>query len=542
MKKINFMFGIFMLLASVSFAVTVTVNSTQPEVAGSNYQTIGAALTYIKALAEPRIVNITGGGPYSEATGIEIDYSVTIQGLSYKPLLICGPTATAGVNAANLGNGIYIFVLAAAPADTHIAVVLKNFILIPDKTNTPVNHGIRSNTDSAGLSTTATMDITIQDVVVTANNGSDQPVTTDGFTPSTAPAGIRSFGQGGTGRGVYLSGHINNLELSGVIVSWSYCDGCCITPDDYTGRTLYNANIIGPGCVFSYNGRNGIYVNSDGTPDTFNGTAEKPIWIYKNRAASIGFGNWQGALGIWHDDNARPEAIITMNYVNIVDNDEIGIHTGYTGSNASLSKLNASHCFICNNNGPAIFLSGELPDTSTTPNGLSEFLKDWTFTNCTIANNKHQSTAETGGRTITGPLSVADSAFAVPPTGKFIFNDCILAGKGSADSAGDNTINVQKDNLPALQFSYSGIVLSGPYTLGGTGFNLISGCPAPVQNNVINNNPEFVQTDNPFSSDYYGVNSYYYKGKGSGGTNLSGAGKFLYIPSLGVTSPWYIYQ
>ena len=50
-------------LASWAFAVDVTVNSTQPEVAGSNYQTIGAALTYVKAQAEPRIVRITATYP-----------------------------------------------------------------------------------------------------------------------------------------------------------------------------------------------------------------------------------------------------------------------------------------------------------------------------------------------------------------------------------------------------------------------------------------------------------------------------------------------
>lgn len=545
MKKI-FLLMVLILLPVFSFGVTVTVDSTQPESAGVNYQTIGAALTYVKALAEPRIVNIIAGGPYSEATGIELNYSVTLQGFGYKPLLICGPTNTAGVSASNKSNGIYIFVLSSAPADTHIAVILKNFIIIPNKTTTPSYHGIRSNTDATGLSATATMDIEISDVVVTANDGTDQPVTTDGFTPSTAPVGTKYFGQGSTGRGIYLSGHINNLSLTqNVICSWNYCDGCCIYPDDYTGRTLFNENIIGPGCIFSYNGRNGIYVNSDGTPDTFNGTAEKPIWIYRNRKASIGYGNWQGALGIWHDDNNRPEAIITLNYVNIVENDELGIHTGYTDNAQSLPALNANHCFIANNNGPAIYLSAELAGAGS-PTGASEFLRDWTFTNCTIANNKHQSPAEgatTGGdRTITGPLSVVSAAFASTPTGIFIFNDCIVAGKGSADSAGDNTFNIQKDNLPALEFNYCGIVLAGIYALSGDGFNLIGGAPTPVKNNVINANPSFLDEGDPFSENFYAVNAWDYAAKGSGGSNLSGAGKFVAVEPSIVSSPWQLYQ
>jgi hypothetical protein len=533
MKRLTVLCTLFVFLVSIGFAVNVTVNSTQPEVAGSNYQTIGAALTYVKSQAEPRIVRITGGGPYSESAGIEIDYSLTMYGDGYKPLIICGPTATAGVAASNLSNGIYIFILDTAPADTHIDVVLKNFIVIPDKTNTPTNHGIRCNTDSTALSATATMSVYLEDVVVTANDGADNPVTTDGFTPDTAPAGIKRFGN----RGIYLSGHLNDLETTGIISSWNSVDGCVYTPDDYAGRTLYKTIHIGPGCVFSYNGRNGLYFYSDGTPVNMNGTASKPIWVYKNRVPDV-WTNWQGALGVWNDDNGRPECVHNWKYVYVVGNNETGIHTGYTDNLQSLPELHAEHCFICNNSGAGIYISDELAGGGT-PAGLSEFLRNWTFTNCTISNNGLA--PEAAPRVITGPLSITSGAFASPPTGVMTFDDCILGGKGSAASAGDNTISVQKSNFPALVFNYCGIVLAGSQALSG--FNLVGGSPSPVLNQVIYEDPIFVDPTTITSPNFYGVDSSNYGGKGSAGSNLSGAGPYLgSVTFLGVNSPWQLYE
>jgi hypothetical protein len=55
-------------LNDVVYDRTVTVNSTQAAVAGSNYQTLSAALTYLKSVAarNPKIT-FTGGGPYTLA-------------------------------------------------------------------------------------------------------------------------------------------------------------------------------------------------------------------------------------------------------------------------------------------------------------------------------------------------------------------------------------------------------------------------------------------------------------------------------------------
>lgn len=525
--------GILAAFVTSAVAVDVTVNSTQAEVAGSNYQTIGAALTYVQGQAAPRTVRITGGGPYTEAAGIEIDFTLTMYGDGYRPLIICGPTATTGVTASNQGNGIYLFVPDTAPADEHIDVFLKNFMLIPDKTNPPGNQGIRSNTDATGLSGTATMSIYLEDILITANDGNDQPVTTDGFTPDTAPAGIVRFG----GRGMYFSGHLNDLCTTGVISSWSTIDGAAYVPDDYTGRTLYNPNHIGPGCVFSYNGRNGVYTNSDGTPDEFNGTADKPIWVYRNRLDNTVWGNWQGAFGIWHDDNNRPECVVTMNYVNIVGNNEIAFFTGYVDADASLPALNANHCFIANNNGAGIYISGELPGGS---GGVSEFKRDWLFENCTLANNGPEATDETtASRAITGPLSVVSSAFLNPATGTMTFRDCILAGTGTAASAGDNTINLEKPLT--VNIENSGLVFAGPLALSG--YNLGTGVSAPTLTSVLNVDPMFIDIADAMSIDFFAVDNPAYGGAGTGGTDLSGAGRYVgsYTPPASANT-WEMYE
>lgn len=505
-----------LLLTASGFCVNVTVNSTQPEVPGSNYQTIGAALTYVKAQPAPHIVRITGGGPYFEASGIQIDYSLTMSGDGYKPVIVCGPTNTPNVSASNLNNGIYIFVPDTAPADTHIDVDFRNFIVIPDKTNPPINHGIRSNTDAAGLSPTATVNIAIQDVVVTANDGSDNPVTMDGFTPTTAPAGIVRFGN----RGLYFSGHINDLATTRVISSWNIVDGAAYVSDSYAGRTLFNPVYVGPGCVFSYNGRNGVYFNSDGTPDMMMGTANEPIWIHNNRIEGV-WANWQGALGIWHDDDNRPECTAVLNYVYVVNNNQIAFFTGYVDAGESLPPVYADHCFFTGNNGTGLYFSNELT--------VSYFMRDWLLTNCTFANNGL--IPEASPRDMTGPLTVLAGALGGAATGTLTFQDCILAGKGSAAAPGDNTLNIQ-DPLGVI-VAYSGLVLAGPQLLSDAGFTLGSGVPTPVQIAVVNADPQFASMTDMKNPNYYGVQNAAYGGKGSGGTNLSGAGKYLGGSSVG---------
>lgn len=538
MKRVLTCAIICLFAVSTAMAVDVTVNSTQPEVAGSNYQTISAAMNYVKAQPEPRIVRVTGGGPYLEAAGVEIDYSVTLAGDGYKPLFIFGPTDTAGVSASNKGNGIYIFVGVAAPADTHIDVVLKNFILIPDKTNTPAYHGIRANTDTTGLSVTATLSIFIENVVVTANDGADNPVTTDGFTPTTAPPGIKRFGS----RGMYFSGHINDLQTTGTICSWNRIDGAVYVPDDYTGRTSYNPILIGPGCVFSFNGRNGMYLNSDGTPANLLGTAANPIWIYANRTPGT-YDNWQGALGFWHDDNNRPECVYTLKYVNVVGNNEIAIHTGYTDSDASLAELNAENCFIANNAGAGIFLSGELTGGGT-PAGVSEFKRAWTFKNCTFANNGPATTGTNGEvaaspRLAAGPLTVASSAFANPATAGITFIDCIVAGNAASVDASDNRISLAKPL--AVTFQNSGIVRAGALVLGAP--TLGAGAVAPTETSCVSINPMFLDTADPFAANFYAVDNPAFAGLESDGGNLSGAGLYVgsFVPPTGSTI-WGLYE
>ncbi len=284
-----------------------------------------------------------------------------------------------------------------------------------------------------------------------------------------------------------------------------------------------------------------MYLNSDGTPTNLNGTAEEPIWVYANRTPGT-YSNWQGAFGIWHDDNNRPECVVNMNYVNIVGNNEIAIHTGYVDLDNSLPAVIAENCFIANNRGAGIFISGELAGTSNI--GYSEFHRNWTFKNCTFANNGPATTGTNGEaagspRLAAGPLTVAASSFVNPATGSITFTDCIIAGNSDTADASDNRISLSKPL--AVTFQNCGIVKSGTLPLGATA--LAGGAVAPTEINCVNYNPMFLDTSNPFSVNYYAVDNPIFAGLESDGGDLSGAGLFVgsYVPPTSATF-WSLYE
>ncbi len=447
----------------------------------------------------PDIIRITGGGPYNE--GVMINTSVTVKGDGYRPILNSPPTAGGPHSSVN-GNAIAIYTDSGSGGD--ITVNLENLVVIPDKASAPTR-GIRANNNATGLSTDK-MTINITDVIVTANNGSDLPVTTDGMSKADL-TGCTIFGDDG----IYFSGYVD-VSLTRTIVSNIYGgtasnDGLLFYPD----TTGYTCN-VGEGCVFSYMNRLGVQIATDGSVINMIGTAVKPIYI-KGNWASKTYATPNAGLGLFCDDEKLTSSQWAFQYVYIVDNFNGGILCSFVNDTDSFPVSTFDHCIIANNNRIGLDISDDL-------------LKAWTFTNCTIANNSLDAAPPATNYV---QININESAAGIS-TGSVSFLNSIIAGNGSSDNtSGNNTINILATAI-GVNFSYSAIVLEGPYKLAGTdGFTLGTGVSAATVSNIINADPAFVSIDSA-SASFLDVNASIYGGKASGGANLSGAADYVATP------------
>jgi len=503
MKKFLFFILSLSFLCCMVFSQTVTVNSAGV----ADYATINAAYTAVKAnVATPDVINIIGGGPYLE--NLLINTSVTIKGDGYRPVIAATPTA-GGPHATLNGNAIGIYTDAGSGGP--ITVRLENFVLLPDKTTAPTR-GIRCNNNATGL-TTDHMTIELVDVLITSNNGSDAPVSTDGLSKASL-VGAKIF----VDDHIYFTG-IVDATLSGVISTNNYgtaasSDGLIFYPDE-VGHTI----TIGPGCVFSYMNRIGIQVAADGAIVRMNGTKDNPIIIKGNWAGKT-YAVANAGLAIFHDCEGNASYNYEMNYVFILDDEANGITTWYADPAQGLPGVTFNHCIIANNSRNGVIIGDDL-------------IQNWIFNNCTIANNG--TAAEDQGYTA---ISIGEET-VLGTTGNVTFNDTIIAGKGSADTTnGNNTIGITAVNA-VVSLNYCAKVLAGPYLLGGTGYTLGASVPTPTENNVITDDPTFVNINNLASDLYFDVTNIAYEGKGSGGTDLSGAMDFTPPTSA---KNWEIYK
>src|SRR5690606_19368248 len=96
----------------------------------------------------------------------------------YRPIIAAPPTVHPAASMS--GRGIGICTTADFTGDLNVR--LENFVLIPAVGQT-LTRGIYSNNNNSGQGLTVeNMNIEIVDVLVTGNNGSDQPISTDGLS------------------------------------------------------------------------------------------------------------------------------------------------------------------------------------------------------------------------------------------------------------------------------------------------------------------------------------------------------------------------
>ena len=459
-------------------AENVTVNSS----GGANYTSIMAAYTAIKGGAGPDIIRIIGGGPYNEA--ITINTSVTIKGDGYRPILTVLPTSGTPSTTTD-GNGIAIYTDATSGGD--IEVTLQNLTVIPDKTTAPLR-GLRSNNNASGLSTD-NMVIHLKDFLMTSNNGSDQPVSTDGLSAADL-TGATTFGDDHIFFSGYVSGSLDHvISTNGNRTSGSP-DGVLFVPDDSREWT------VGPGCVFSYMGRLGVQEASDGLIMRYNGTEGEPILIKGNDM----FNHGNGGISIFHDCNVAggsPDATKNeiFNWVYIIDNEAWGMTTYFADDTDGLAACVFNHCLIANNQKGGVGI-------------LDTLLLPWEFNNCTFYNN--------GTLVDLGYPVLEYATESVNSTGPVTFTNCIIAGDGLDDGqVGDNVIYLNPGtlNMGTVSLINCGLVLSGSYRLNGTGYTLAGSASAPNMVDCVNSDPQFLTMTTSSASYLFPGNIADYKGK-----------------------------
>lgn len=483
----------FMLCGSLAFAQTKTVSKTGP----ADFTTVQDAINSFTPDPDPNtpnVIQIIDSSVYDEM--ITINVPITIEGTGASRPILAVRQNTGGDG----NDGLIINI----PTGTFNDVTLRNLIVIPSRTSVPMDDGIRSHGQN--------LNITLENILVTANNGSDFPVTLDGLAPVSL-SGATQFGDDGifVGAGTTPSGDGTVVTLRNVVVSHIqgavpnlYNDGLICSS---SGKAYY----IYDGCVFSYCNRLGIQAAGD-------------FQIYAPSKRVLVLGN-KGFAGIWFAA-ASPSAspIRSIDGCNVIDTTGVnnsstpGVGWGIEHQNGGTVNFVLRNAIIKGNTGQGLMIS-ELAGSGSS-----------TIENVTFAGN--------------GRYAIdVNSAYA----GTITINDCIIAGDGTADS--DNVVRHNGTGL--MNISYSALVTEGPFALltpPTTGTGTIN------QLNIVNADPQFVETSDYTSDSFFDVFNPIYSAAGTGGTPLRGGADYVGavptptptpIPTptpLAVNSTWSIYK
>lgn len=173
-----------------------------------------------------------------------------------------------------------------------------------------------------------------------------------------------------------------------------------------------------------------------------------------------------------------------------LNNSVAGLRVGFgPGPNAVLDYV-ANSSFL--GNGQAGIYIGEAAGSAV---GM--------VTNCTILNSPHGIHVE--GIGITAPISVSDTIIGgVGATG--IFADAFLF-------------------TPGITVTYSSLILQGAHALAAVKDD--AGSKVTLGAGVIDSDPLFLSIDPAAGADFLAVDSDYFGGRGSGGSDLRGSGRYV---------------
>jgi len=473
MKRLLFLFVLF-IIPVIIVAQIVTV----AKIGSPTYSTVQAAIDSFDPDPDagvPNVIQITDSSVYDEM--ITVDVPVTIEGTgASRPVLAVKINSGGDAN-----DGLLITI----PTGTFNGVTLRNLIIIPSTTTPPTDDAVRS----AGQN----LNILLDNVLITPNNGSDAPVTIDGLT-EVSLVGCTVFGDDGAflGGGAAPAGDGTLVTMVNTVISHNNNaagnDGLVASG----GITGTGGFIIQDGCVFSFNGRLGI---QSGSSLQINAPTKRVIVL----------GN-KGFAGIWFAGvGSAVSPVRTLDGVDVLNNGTSTISGwGIEQQNGGSVPFSLTNSIIAGNTSRGLLI-GEV--------GTDGLI---TVENVTIANN--------------GTSAIETNA---AHTGLLSFTDCVIAGNGTADPLN----SILHNGTGAMSISYSAIVTAGPFALTGTG---TSGTGTINQSNVINNDPLFIQTVNFQVPEFYDVTAVAYAGAGSGGSDLGGGAD--YAPPTAVHYSWSLYE
>ncbi len=480
--KLNFLsrFALFLTIACLNLnavAVTVTVNSG----GGADATSISDALTTIRSAPDAmNEITITGGGPYEEI--IVIDVPLTIKGAApdNRPIILVSQNdEVAGRESDGIVN--------SAAVD----IVLENLILIPSLAAWPQDDGI----DFRPVNETDAFSITFKNLLVTANDGEDQPITTDGlvFESEKLLGGGLAFQDDSVqvlgGFSGIPDGPVDVL-IEDVVVSHGVFDGELDASSGQDGFILGGNNVtatirnsIVSFCErFGFQLLTGVTVNMEGTP-------EEPI-IAKGMASS-------GILCF--------NGVHNWSYVQLLDN-PLGVRIDCD----FVSENNIDHMLI----------------TGATDAGIGYFFappegvtRNYSVNHVTLYNCVESFVFRLGSESATDPIII--DAIGL-----------VVAGADGDDIFYVPAVEEGVDPTPTVNLSNSAIVTEGDSTvLPGDFLGFVN------QTNVINADPMFESTD-PNTEGYLVVTADAYAAAGPDGGALGG-----YFPFRGETSlrDWALY-
>ncbi|MFH0794329.1 MAG: M14 family metallopeptidase [bacterium] len=228
----------------------------------AQYKTLAAA---IAGTANSGTCTILDDGPFYEA--VAMARPMTLRGaIGTRPVIVA-----LGAQSRTFAEDYGLFV------KTDGKVVLENLVVIPNAGDRPTR-GLGAQ--NAGIPGTDGLDLTMKNVLVTANNGSDQPATSNGLqTPSL---GFTAFLDDSIDLGKINDGlAFNHFYIEDVIAS---------ATTDPTGDNLRlfdrGQTTIGPGCRFTYAARYGVQVYNARNV-SFQGAEGRPVVVANNASMGI---------------------------------------------------------------------------------------------------------------------------------------------------------------------------------------------------------------------------------------------------------------
>lgn len=480
MNRLCLPIALMLLLPGLAGAQTVTVAKSGTP----NFNTVQAAIASFTPDPNPsqdNVIQITDASVYDEA--ITIDVSLTLEGTgSSRPVLAVQTNPVGDGNDGLNING------------TALTVVLRNLIIIPSRTATPADDGIRIT------GTSSDVNLTIDNVLVTANNGADAPVSIDGLTPVDL-TGATTFGDDG----MFLSGTNSVVSMVDTVVTHNQAlQGGTTAGDGLVCSGVALSYNLGDGCVFSYNGRLGIQ-----------GNGSFRINAPTDRVLVIGNGTKTGAFaGIWFAGvgaGASPERV--LDGVNVLNNTD----PADTAQGWGIEQQNG----------------GDIP---------------FTLRNAIVAGNQAQGLL-VGSVGTAGLITIEDVTFAdngsaeiqTDPahTGNITITDTIIAGNGTSNA----TNVVQHNGTGVINISNSALVTAGSNRLTTPP---IAGTGTVNQTAVINDAVNFLDTNDPTSPNFFDVivftgDNSPYRTAGTGGTPLTGGAGLFEFGVTGVRE-WRFYR